>query len=138
MALTVTITNASGGRYRGKAAMVASAEKALRGQRVRTATVDVILLDDADIHSMNKQYLRHDYATDVITFPLGEGTLEGEIYISLDTAKRQAEEYGVTLENELCRLTVHGVLHLCGYDDADDASRTVMRQLEDRYITRGL
>jgi rRNA maturation RNase YbeY len=138
MPLNVNVTNATSQRYRGKAAMIASVGKALRGQRVKHATVDIILLDDVAIKSMNKQYLQHNYATDVITFPLEDEPLYGEIYISLDTARVQAAEYGVTLTNELCRLAVHGALHLCGHDDATDAQRRAMQKLENRYFTDSL
>jgi probable rRNA maturation factor len=138
MPYAVTITNASGSSYRGKALMMASIEKALRGRKVRNATVDVILMSDADVRALNKTYLNHDYETDVITFALEENKVEGEIYISIDTARRQATDYGVTLTNELCRLAVHGTLHLCGLDDATDADRAAMAQLEDRYIVQSL
>lgn len=138
MGYAISITNASGSAYRGKALMVASMEKALRGRKVRNATVDVILMSDADVRALNKAYLQHDYETDVITFALEENVVEGEIYISIDTARRQAAEYGVTLTNELCRLVVHGILHLCGLDDATEAQRAAMAQLEDRYIVQSL
>ena len=138
MPLNVSVTNATTQRYRGKAAMVASVTRALRGQRVGNAMVDIILLDDAAIRDMNNQYLQHDYATDVITFPLEDAPLYGEVYISLDTARMQAKEYGVTLTNELCRLAVHGALHLCGHDDATAEQRAAMQKLENRYITDSL
>jgi rRNA maturation RNase YbeY len=86
---------------------------------------------------LNKQYLQHDYATDVITFPLDEQPLYGEIYVSLETARRQANEYGVTVVNELCRLAVHGALHLLGYDDATLEDRAAMHKLESKFITAG-
>ena len=74
-------------------------------------------------------------ATDVITFPIDEEPpIYGEIYISIDTARRQAEEYGVSLRNELCRLAVHGALHLAGYDDATPKQREKMHNLENQYI----
>jgi probable rRNA maturation factor len=107
----------------------------LEGEKKTRATVGVVLLDDPAIHALNKRYLRHDFPTDVITFPLGEGRdLEAEIYISVDTARRQAREYRVTLREELARLAVHGVLHACGHDDASDAQRERMRILENRYL----
>lgn len=138
MPLRVDVTNATQGRYRGKAAMIASVTKALRGQKIKHASVDIILLDDKSIRKMNRQFLQHDYATDVITFPMEDSPLYGEIYISLDTARSQAAEYGVTLTNELCRLAVHGALHLCGHDDSTDEQRTAMQRLENRYITDSL
>ncbi len=134
MPLSVTVTNASGARYRGQAEMIASVTKALKAHKIAHAKVDIVLLSDRRIRTLNKQYLKHDYATDVITFPLDDQPLYGEIYVSLETARRQAKEYRVTVVNELCRLAVHGALHLLGYDDADQADREVMHELETKYI----
>jgi probable rRNA maturation factor len=134
MSISVTVTNASGARYRGQQAMIKSVEKALKAHKVKHARIDVILLTDRRIRTLNKQYLQHDYATDVLTFPLDEQPLYGEIYVSLETARRQANEYGVTVVNELARLAVHGALHLLGYDDADASERQAMHELENTYI----
>ena len=134
MPVTVTVTNASGARYRGQQAMISSVERAVKAHKVKHARIDIILLTDRRIRTLNKQYLQHDYATDVLTFPLDEQPLYGEIYVSLETARRQANEYGVTVVNELARLAVHGALHLLGYDDADPADRQVMQELENTYI----
>ncbi|OJX61362.1 MAG: rRNA maturation RNase YbeY [Candidatus Kapaibacterium thiocyanatum] len=108
--------------------------RACKGQKVRNAWIDIIILDDKSIRRMNRDFLDHDYATDVITFPLEDIPLTGEIYISLDTARKQADDYGVTLVNELSRLAVHGALHLMGHDDATDEDRAGMHKLENRYI----
>jgi len=134
--ITVTITNASGSRYRGKTEMTDIVKGALKGHKVTLARVDIILLNDRDIRRLNKKYLQHDYATDVITFPIDDEPLFGEIYISLDTARRQAHEEGVGVVNELCRLAVHGALHLLGHDDTTDEQRRAMQKLENRYLSR--
>ncbi|MBU3699653.1 MAG: rRNA maturation RNase YbeY [Candidatus Kapabacteria bacterium] len=140
MSVTVSVTNASGARYRGQQAMITSVEKALKAHKIKHARIDIILLTDRRIRTLNKQYLQHDYATDVLTFPLEDQPLYGEIYVSLETARRQANEYGVGVVNELARLAVHGALHLLGYDDADPADRQTMHTLEDKFIasTQGL
>lgn len=122
-----------------RAKMQHAIEQVLRGEKwrkkpIKSASVSVILVDDPTIHAMNKEFLHHDYPTDIITFPLEEDTIDGELYISLDTAARQAAEYGVSFTNELMRLAVHGALHLVGYDDATDEERKEMSRLEDRYI----
>jgi len=114
-------------------------ERVLTGEKwhkkpIESASVNVILVDDVRIHAMNKEFLRHDYPTDIITFPLEEDEIDGELYISLDTAARQAAEYRVSLTNELMRLAAHGTLHLIGYDDATDEERKEMSRLEDLYI----
>lgn len=134
MALFLNITNASGSTYRGKTQMLTGMEKALKAHKVSQATIDVVLVSDAMIEKMNSEFLQHHYTTDVITFPLEESPLQGEIYISLDTARAQAKEYSVTVVNELCRLAVHGTLHLLGYVDTTDAEREQMHTLENRFI----
>jgi probable rRNA maturation factor len=110
-------------------------ENVLRGEGALEAAVSVVLVDDKCIHGMNKEFLQHDYPTDIITFPLDDETIDGEMYISIDTAICQAAEYGVSLTNELMRLAVHGTLHLVGYDDASTEERKQMSALEDKYIT---
>jgi rRNA maturation RNase YbeY len=86
---------------------------------------------------MNRRFLGHAYATDVISFPLGEGdAVEGELYVNLDRARVQARHYGVTRTHELVRLVVHGTLHLTGYDDRLPEDRRRMRQREDFYLAR--
>lgn len=135
MPVRVTITNASPSRYRGQANIVASIEKTLKREGVKTARVDVVLVDDKEMKKLNNRFLGHNWTTDVITFPLETDPMYGEIYISLDTARRQAVDYGVGVINELSRLAVHGTLHLVGYDDATEAQAQAMHRLEDRYIT---
>lgn len=109
----------------------------LRGERVSRAAVSVVLIDTRRCVRINREFLGHDYTTDVISFPLEEGpNLEGEIYVNIDKARAQAREFGVTLTNEVIRLVVHGTLHLTGYDDrrAKDAAR--MKAREDAYVRR--
>ena len=107
----------------------------LRGEQRPDGIITIVLLDDEAIHDLNMRFLSHDYPTDVITFPLGEdGAVEAEVYISVDTARRQAREYRVTLREELARLAIHGVLHACGYDDTSTDEREEMRLLENRYL----
>jgi probable rRNA maturation factor len=110
-------------------------ENVLRGEKAKEASVSVVLVDDARIHAMNKEFLQHDYPTDIITFPLEDEVIDGEMYISIETASRQATEYGVSLTNELMRLAAHGTLHLVGYDDVNTEERAQMSRLEDKYIT---
>jgi len=134
--VTVTLTNASEGRYRGKDLIIKGATKALKKEGIKHGRVDIILVSDAYLKKLHKQWMGDGSATDVMTFPLEEEPpILGEIYISLDMARRNAAEYGVTLTNELCRLAVHGSLHLCGYDDATDEQRAEMHKLENRYIS---
>ena len=135
MPVRVTLTNASNSRYRGQADIVASIEKTLKREGVKTARVDVVLVDDKEMKKLNSRFLKHNSTTDVITFPLEKDPLYGEIYISLEAARRQATEYGVGVINELSRLAVHGTLHLVGHDDSTEAQAQAMHRLEDKYIT---
>ena len=104
------------------------------GENIKDANINVIFVDDDIILEMNKKYLNHNFTTDVITFDFDEENIAGEIYISVDTAERQAKEYNVSLKNELKRLSIHGVLHLIGYDDDTDEKREIMHQLENKYL----
>ncbi len=108
------------------------------------AEVGITLVDDAAIHEMNRQYRGKDSATDVLSFALNDGEeqlegnpaalLLGDIILSLETAMRQAEEYGHSLEREMAYLTVHGMLHLLGYDHECEAEKAEMRQEEEHVL----
>lgn len=99
--------------------------------------ISIIYCSDDYLLEINKQYLSHDYYTDVITFNYCEGDLiSGDIFISVDTIKANAEEYGASFDNELCRVMVHGILHLIGYDDDCESNQLIMRQKEDFYLER--
>ncbi len=111
----------------------------LRHERIRSAAVNVVFVDDAKMKDLNGTYLRHWYATDVLSFPLGErspGPLEGEVYVNLDQALRQSREYRATFAEEKRRLVIHGVLHLAGHDDGTAARRRAMASREDSYLAR--
>ncbi len=103
----------------------------LRGEGVRTGELSLTLLDDAGIRELNREWLGHDRVTDVLSFalhaeeaPAAGGPILGDVYVGLDQAGRQAAEAGVSLEEELVRLAVHGVLHVCGHDHPDGPERT--------------
>lgn len=102
----------------------------------RKATlVDFVFTSDAEIIAINREFLKHNYFTDVITFDYGTGGhVAGEIYISIDTVRRNAVEYGSTAAGEFRRIMLHGVLHLCGYADSSDDEVRVMRLKEEGYL----
>lgn len=132
--IDITIVNAHP-RYRLRhAPFRASVERLLRWKRRSTGAITVIFVDAPTLLRMNRDFLGHDYHTDVITFPLEARPLEGEIYIDLDTASAQAKEYGVRFYDEARRLVIHGTLHLLGYDDATADQRAAMSALEDRFL----
>ncbi len=94
-----------------------------------------IFCDDSKILEINKTYLQHDYYTDIITFDYCEGeVLNGDIFISLDTVRTNAQEFGVTFENELHRILIHGILHLCGQEDKTPEARLEMTRKEDEAL----
>ena len=94
-----------------------------------------IFCNDEHILEINKQYLDHDYYTDVITFDYCVGNLLcGDIFISLDTVASNAEQFGVGFEEEFHRVVAHSVLHLVGFKDKTDAEATVMRDNENKCL----
>ncbi len=94
-----------------------------------------IFCDDAKILEVNRQYLGHDYYTDIITFDYCEDDkLSGDIFISMDTVKSNSVTYGTDYYDELTRVIIHGILHLCGYKDKSDDESKAMRALEDAAV----
>jgi probable rRNA maturation factor len=101
------------------------------------AEIRFVLVGDRKMSALHKKFMSLSGTTDVLTFELSapREPLEGEIYICLDQARRQARDYRVPLYQEIARLATHGVLHLAGYDDATDAQRVKMRRMEDLTLT---
>jgi rRNA maturation RNase YbeY len=98
-------------------------------------TISVIFCSDDYLLSVNKEYLNHDYYTDIITFDYSVDTeISGDLFISIDRVKENATEFNVPFLNELHRVLVHGVLHLCGYGDKSPDEETLMRSKEDFYL----
>lgn len=90
-----------------------------------------IFCDDDKIIKVNRQFLNHDYFTDIITFDYSRGKLiSGDMFISLDTVRTNAEQIGQLFDNELLRVIIHGVLHLCGINDKGLGEREIMEQEE--------
>ena len=105
------------------------------GEGKELPSLAIVFTHSRSIRKMNREFLKHDYATDVIAFPLGEdGGVEGEIYINLDAARKQAREYDVTYTQESRRLLIHGALHLLGYDDTSLRGKKKMSAREDMYL----
>jgi len=100
--------------------------------------IRIIFVDDQRIQHLNEVYLQHDYPTDVIAFSLAETAeaLDGEVYVSVDRAADQAQEYQISIQAELWRLVIHGVLHLLGYNDQTITWRQEMSRKEDLYLTK--
>ena len=101
----------------------------------RLGALSIIFCSDRYILDINQKYLQHDYFTDIITFDYREGNvLSGDLFISVDSVRENALEYGTTFEDELNRVMVHGVLHLAGYDDHTEEEQRIMRQKENYYL----
>lgn len=98
--------------------------------------ITVVLGPHALIRSLNVEYLDHDYNTDVLAFNLSEqsNVLEGEVYVDVDTARERHAEFDTSVQAEVVRYAVHGVLHLIGHTDKTEAGQAAMRQLEDQYV----
>lgn len=105
----------------------------------KPGNINIILIDNSEIKNMNYQYLKHNYATDVLCFNLSDSKrLSGDIYIGIDTVNDNAKKYKVTLTNELMRVIIHGTLHLCGFEDSSDEQRKIMKEIEDSWLLRSV
>lgn len=94
-----------------------------------------IFCDDEKIIEVNRQFLNHDYYTDIITFDYSRGRMvSGDMFISLDTVKSNAELVGATYQQELHRVIIHGVLHLCGINDKGPGEREMMESFENQAL----
>lgn len=100
--------------------------------------LSIIFNSDEALLEINKQFLNHDFYTDIISFPLEETDeyLEAELYISIDRIVDNAQKLGKSFENELHRVIIHGVLHLCGFGDKTELEEKEMRAKEDEYLQK--
>ncbi|MCB9282478.1 MAG: rRNA maturation RNase YbeY [Lewinellaceae bacterium] len=97
--------------------------------------ISYIFCSDEYLYQLNVDYLQHDTYTDVITFPYSEGEqVEGDIFISIDRIRENAQTFGAGFDQELLRVMVHGVLHLCGYGDKTEEQEREMRGKENEYL----
>ncbi len=96
--------------------------------------IDYIFCSDDFLLDINRSHLDHDDYTDIITFPLEEDPVVGEIYISIDRVRENASSFNTNFEDELHRVMIHGVLHLCGYDDHEEDDIEEIRAKEEDYL----
>ena len=102
----------------------------------KTGHLLYVFVSDEIIRDINKKYLQHDDDTDIITFDDSvDEVISGEMYICIDTVQSNAKYYQVDFHNELLRVILHGVLHLCGYKDATTDKQQEMRSMEDKYLS---
>jgi probable rRNA maturation factor len=105
-------------------------------EKKKLAELQYIFVSDDKLLEINRQFLQHDFYTDIITFPLSEPgqPISGEIYISVDRVRENALEFGISVKKELLRVIFHGALHLCGYKDKTSKDQAMMRKREDVYL----
>jgi probable rRNA maturation factor len=110
-------------------------KKVAAGYGRKVGEVGYMFVNDEKILEVNNQYLGHDYYTDIITFDYDEGdTINGDLVISLDTVRTNAEKFGKQYEDELHRVIIHGILHLCGINDKGPGEREIMEANENKAL----
>ena len=104
-------------------------------QDAKFAEVSFVIMNDDEHTALNIKYLDRDYSTDILTFDMSDtDEIAGDVYINWEVCRTNAKEYGVSDEQELYRLFIHGLLHLVGFDDHTDDEKAEMRGQEDRYL----
>jgi probable rRNA maturation factor len=123
-------------RLQDKARLKTFIESIFKKEKQQLFSITYIFCSDEFLLQMNRDFLQHDYYTDIITFGLSEKgePVEAEVYISLDRVKDNAVNLETTYKNETLRVIFHGALHLCGYKDKRKSEITLMREKEDQYL----
>ena len=122
---------------RGRMREVARA--VLEGEGQKEYEISLAFVDNPTIHRLNREHLGHDEPTDVLSYPYSDAKakkLAGELVIGAEVALAQAKERGHDVQAELALYVVHGMLHLCGYDDRDEAASREMREKERHYLAK--
>ena len=120
-----------------KNALVSWIKSAIENEQKKMGNITYIFCSDEYLWNMNKQFLNHDYYTDIITFDyVKDNVISGDLFISYDRIKDNAEKFNVLRETELLRVMIHGVLHLVGYDDLTDEDEIEIHKREDFYLER--
>jgi rRNA maturation RNase YbeY len=119
-----------------KSLILQSVSAVLKGEKCRISSLELNLVNNYRIRKVNKNYLNHDYVTDIITFPYisDKKLIDGEIFISLDTVKANSKTYETGYKDEFVRVLIHGCLHLAGYGDKTKNEKVMMREKENKYL----
>ena len=112
-------------------------QQSVINERFQLVSLNFILCSDEYLLSINQQYLKHDYYTDIITFDnsVEQKTVEGDIFISVDRVKENADQNSIAFPQELKRVLIHGVLHLCEYNDKTIDEKALMTEKENAYLS---
>ncbi len=135
--IKVTVANPQEAVVIERARMRQIVQAVLEGEDELDAEISLAFVDNPTIHRLNNRYLQHDEPTDVLSFPLSEPgarKLQGELVIGAEVAKTQADERGHSVEAELALYVIHGLLHLCGYDDHEPKAADLMGEREKHYL----
>ncbi|HOK73983.1 MAG TPA: rRNA maturation RNase YbeY [Bacteroidales bacterium] len=124
-------------RIKNSRKLLKSLEEVIRNYNYIPGDLNYIITNNREIKELNKKFLKHNYATDVISFKYDEGNvINGEVYISIEKVKANARKYRVSVKNELERVLIHGTLHLCGFLDYNEKEREKMRSEENLWIEK--
>jgi probable rRNA maturation factor len=134
--LKIAINNQQTAHKIDRAQLKAGVQRVLAGEGIEKAVISIAVVGDPTMHQLNRQYLQHDYPTDVLSFLLedDDDRIEGEIIISADYAAREAEQFGWSPQEEMLLYVIHGSLHLVGYDDLEPELKAEMRVKEREYL----
>ena len=110
----------------------------LRQERKNLNLINFIFCTDEELRKLNKDFLKHDYYTDILTFDFSESrtAITADIFISIDRIRNNAKIFSVSFSKELHRVMIHGMLHLCGYKDKKKSDIRKIRQAEDKYLNK--
>ena len=138
MCMTISFNKADANATLGnRVALKSFIEKRVKKEGYTIDSLTYVFCSDKYLLKINKDFLSHDYYTDIISFDLSElpGQLIGEVYISVDRVKDNAKTHGTSLKEELHRVIFHGALHFCGYKDKKPTDAKKMRQMEDAWLS---
>ena len=110
---------------------------AIASEEYKLEEINYVFCDDDYLHKLNVEFLKHDTLTDIISFDYSVGKIiQGDIFISVERVADNAKDFGVSIEEELYRVMIHGVLHYCGFKDKSDAEAKEMRAKENHYLSQ--
>ena len=138
MCMTISFNKADAtATLKNRVALKSFIEKRVKKEGLSIESLNYVFCSDKYLLEINKQFLDHNFYTDIISFDLSEepGKLIGEVYISVDRVKENAKTHGASFTEELLRVIFHGALHFCGYKDKKPADSKKMRQMEDLWLS---